>query len=183
MISYSLTTSIPLTYHTQIQSWLNYKTHNVPTYNYYRNSELLHIVQHHQVIGLEYEGGESVWVAVQAYQLDKTANEEYDNRYSGKIDSTVVECEDDDDDDDECIINIKPKETKNITLSLHSSFILGSYSIGIREGRGTRDTLYFSHPIVTMGTSYTSTPQHSVITRPAPPSDSGAMQHTGTHPG
>ena len=96
-------------------------------------------------------------------------------------------CEDDDDDDDddndECMINIKPKETKNITLSLHSSFILGSYSIGIREGRGTRDTLYFSHPIVTMGTSYTSTPQHSVITRPASPSDSGAMQHTGTHPG
>ena len=185
MISYSLHTSIPVTYHTQLQSWLNTELDSIKEMYYYA-TELVHAVQQHLVVGVEYEGGDAVWVAMEAYQLDQAANEEYDNRYSGKIDSSIDVCGDDDnddDDDEECTIDLKPRETRNITLSLYSSFVLGTYSVRVEEGDGHQDTVFFSTPVVTMGPSYTNTPPYTTIMRPGPPSDTGTMQHTGTRPG
>ena len=169
-ISYSISASIPLTYHTQLQSWFT-------TYGrIYDISELVHAVQQNMFIAAEYDFGESVWIAMDTFQLDQTANEDYELRSKREMKSSISECEEG---TKMCKMEIKKRETKVFTLSIFSSFITGKYSVNIQEALGHQDTIHISKPVITLGDSYKHAPEESIIVTPGPPSDSGFLKQIG----
>ena len=173
VITYSISNSIPIHYHTQLQSWLNEDLEQINNL-YFRNYKLIHTVQQDMFLAIEYDDGDSVWVSMEAYQLDPTANEEYADRKSGKITSSIAECADG---KEECKIDIKKRETKVLTLSILTSFISGTYTINIHDGKGNQDALHFSRPVATLAHSYSHNPPDAIIIKPGPPSDSGQYSY------
>ena len=142
----------------------------------YYASTLVHAVRQNLFIAAEYEDGDSIWIALDSYQLDHSANEEFSNQKEGELKSSITECEDG---TEECKMEIKNRETIFLTLSIFSSYISGTYSINIHEARGHQDALHFSKPVISFGDSYKHVPEESILVRPGPPSDSGILEQVG----
>ena len=171
VITYSLSTSIPITYHTQLQSWYMKDKSNM-----YYASTLVHAVRQNLFIAAEYEDGDSIWIALDSYKLYDSANEDFSNQNEGELKSSITECEDG---TEECKMEIKNRETVMLTLSIFSSYISGTYSVNIHEAGGHQDALHFSKPVITLGDSYKHAPEESILVRPRPPSDSGILEQVG----
>ena len=144
--------------------------------NYYYASTLVHAVRQNLFIAAEYEDGDSIWIALDSYQLYDSANEDFSNQNEGELKSSITECEDG---TEECKMEIKNRETVMLTLSIFSSYISGTYSVNIHEARGHQDALHFSKPVISFGDSYKHVPEESILVRPGPPSDSGILEQVG----
>ena len=172
-LEYDISASLPITYHTQLHSWLNSNMESIGNL-YYQRYELIHSVQQHLFMTADYDEGETVWVAMEVFQLDGTANEEFEKRNSGEIKTSVVGCNEQV--EQVCMIEIMQRETKFISLSLTSTFITSTFTISINEEFGNPDTLHFSKPEISLGNSYRHTPEDTITIKKGPPSDSGLLE-------